>query len=82
MEAGMLCTIDGEIFHMFAANTWIGDSSASFHISNNDTSLFNATKIHELVQVRLGTMHAAKKGKLYVSVHQINGAKQMHTLWP
>ena len=23
MEAGMLCTIDGETFHLFMKNTWI-----------------------------------------------------------
>ena len=35
MEAGMVCTIDGKAFHMFAKNTWIGDSGTSCHIINN-----------------------------------------------
>ena len=31
MEAGMLCTIDGEMLHLFAKNVWIGDCITSCH---------------------------------------------------
>ena len=29
LEAGMMCTIDGDTFSLFTKNTWIGDSGAS-----------------------------------------------------
>ena len=35
-EAGMICTIDSDIF-LLTKYTWIGDSGASCHITNNDT---------------------------------------------
>ena len=35
-EAGLLCTVDRETFHMFTKNTWIGDLDASCHIANDD----------------------------------------------
>ena len=36
-EAGMLSTIDENTFHLFTKKTWIGDSGALCHVTNNDT---------------------------------------------
>ena len=77
MEAGMLCTINGETFHSFTKSTWIGDSQALCNITNNDTSLYDVTKI-KLVQGCLGNMPAMKKRKQQVKVHQVNGSKKLH----
>ena len=63
-------------------NTWIGDSGASCHTTNNDTSLQDITNIDESIQVSSGIMPATKKGKLGVKVRQVNGSEQVHTLQP
>ena len=36
-QAALLCTIDGDTFHSFAKNTWIGDSC---HNMNDNSDLF------------------------------------------
>ena len=61
MEACILCTIDGEMFHSFTKNTWIGNSGASCHITNDDTGLYNVTNIKKLLKGSLGNMSIAKK---------------------
>ena len=71
-EAGMMCTIDGTSFHTFTKNTWIGDSSSSCHITNNEKGIFEVIKIDESIQGSSGTMPATKKGKLRVIVWQVN----------
>ena len=63
-EAGMMCTINGDIFFSFMKNTWIRDSGASCHITNNDTGLYDITNIDKSIQGRSGIMPAMKKGKL------------------
>ena len=50
--AGIICTIILEIFYMFMKNTWIGNSGALCHITNDDTCLYNIIKHNELVQER------------------------------
>ena len=50
MEAVMLCTFNGDTHHLFTKNTWIGDSRALCHTTNNDTNLFNIININELIQ--------------------------------
>ena len=62
-EAGMMCTIDGNTF-LFTKKTQMRDSGASCHITNNDTGLYNATNINELMQGSSSIMPATKKGKL------------------
>ena len=81
-EAGLICTIDGDTFFSFMKNTWIGDSGASCHITNNDTGLYDVMDINESIQGSSGIMPATKKGKLQVKVRQVNGTEQVHTLWP
>ena len=49
-EAGTMCMIHGEMFHMFMKNTWIGDSGTQYHIMNYDTALFDVTEINESIQ--------------------------------
>ena len=55
MEAGMLCTIDGDTFYLFMKSTWIGDSGTLLHIMNKNTSLFNIINIDESSKEALGT---------------------------
>ena len=64
MEVDILCTIDEETFLLLAKNTWIGDSCTSHHNTNNDTGLYDITKINKSVQGSLGNMFAIKKGSL------------------
>ena len=61
METGMLFAIDSETFHSFTMNMWITNSGASFHITNNDTGLYDITNINKLVQESSGNMPAAKR---------------------
>ena len=61
MEAGILCTIDGDTFYLFTKNTWIGDSRAWCHIANHNISLFNVIDINELIQESPGTCLQQKK---------------------
>ena len=67
-EAGMMCTIDGDRFYSFTKNTWIRDSGASYHITNNDTGMYDITNINESIQGNSSIMPAMKKDKLHVNV--------------
>ena len=82
LEAGMMCTIDGDTFFSFTKNTWIGDSGASCHITNNNTGLYDITDIDKSIQGSSSLIHATKKGKLRVKVWQVDGTEQVHILWP
>jgi len=44
--------------------------------------MFDVIEIQESIQGSSGTMLATKKGKLRVTVRQVNGLEQVHTLWP
>ena len=79
--AGMMCTIGSNTFHSFMKNTWSDDSSASCHITNNENGMYDIIDIDESIQGSSGIMPATKKGKLHVTVCQVNG-EQVHTLWP
>ena len=81
MEASMLFNIDGDIFYYFTKNTWIGDSGASCHITNDYTSLFDITNIYESIQGSSGSMLVTKR-KLCINIHQVDGIKLVNTLWP
>ena len=78
----MMCTINGTSFHLFMKNTWISDSGASCHITNDENGMYDVIEIDELVQGSSGIMPATKKGKLRVTVQQVNRQEQVHTLWP
>ena len=60
-ETGMMWTIDGELFFIITKNMWIEDLSASCHITNNDTGVYNNIDIDEPFQVSSGNMKAAKR---------------------
>ena len=81
-KAGMMCTIDGDTFFSFTKNTWIRDSGASCHITNDNTGLYDITDIDKSIQGSSSIIPATKKGKLQVNVCQIYGTEQVHTLWP
>ena len=68
MKAGMVFMIGRETFHMFMENTWITDSGTSCYITNDDTGLFEATEIQELIQGSLDSMLTTKKGKLGINI--------------
>ena len=81
-EAGMMCTIDGNTFHLFNKNTWIGNSCASCHMTNNESGMYDVIKIDKSIQGSSGIMPTTKKGKLCMRVCQVNGQEQVHILWP
>ena len=78
----MMCTIDGDTFYSFTRNSWIGDSGASCHITNDDTGMYDITDIDESIQGCSGIMLTTKKGKLCFIVHQVDGTEWVHMLWP
>ena len=78
----MMCTIDCETFFLFTKNTWIRDSGASCHITNDDIGLYDIMDIDESNQESSGIMPATKKGNLHVKVHQVNRIEWVHILWP
>ena len=66
MEASMVCNIDGETFYFFTKNTLIGNSGTSCHITNDDTGLFDMTKISESIQ---GSSSSMPAGKLPINIY-------------
>ena len=78
----MMCTIDGNTFFSFTKNTLIRDLGASCHITNNDNGMYDVIDIDEWIQGSFDIMPAMKKCKLRVTVRQVNGEEQVHTLWP
>ena len=81
IEAGLICTIDGEMFFSFTKNMFIGDLDTSCHITDNDSGLYDVFDISELVQCRLGSVPATKKGKLCLKVWQVDMSEKVHVLW-
>ena len=80
-EAGMMCTIDVDTFYLFTKNTWIGDSGVPCHITDNYTGLYDLIDIDEFIQGSSSIISTAKKGKLWVKVHQVNRTEWVCTLW-
>ena len=78
----MMCPIDRNTFHSFMKNTWIGDSDASCHITNDESGMYDVIDINKSIQGSSGIMPATKKGKLHITVCQVNGQEQVHTLCP
>ena len=68
----MMCTINGDNFYSFTKKTWIGDSGVLYHITNDDTSMFNITDIDESIQDSLHIMLATKKDKLHNKIWQVD----------
>ena len=66
-EAGVTCTICSDMFYSFTKNTWIRDSRASWHITNDYTSMYDITDINESIQGSSSIMPPMKKGKLHVN---------------
>ena len=62
-KAGMMCTIDGNTFFLFMKNTWIGDSGASCHITNDNKGMYEVIDMDESIQGSSSIMPAMKKGK-------------------
>ena len=81
-KTGTMCTINGDMFCSFTKITWIGDSGASCHVTNNDTGMYDIIDINELTQASSGIMPTTKKSKLCVKVQQVDENEQIHTLWP
>ena len=71
-EAGMMCTVDGNMFFSFTKNNQIGDSDVSCHITNDNTGMNDDTNINETIQGSSRIMPATKKGKLCVNVQQVD----------
>ena len=60
----------------FNENTWLADTGASCHFTNDDTGLINVQRINERVKIGNGEyMTATKKGTLVGYVVQKNGRK-------
>ncbi len=61
--------------------TWIADSGASSHITNDDTRLYDVEDVKELVKIGNGkTVYATKIGKLNVSIALQDGCRVSFTL--
>ena len=77
-----MCTIDGDSFCSFTINTWIRDSGASCHITNDNIGIYDIIIFDELIQGSSSIMSAMKMGKLHVNVCQVNRTEWVHTPWP
>ena len=77
-----MCTINGSSFHSFTNNTCIGNSFASCRITKDKNGMYDVTEIDEYIQGSSGILPAMKKGKLCMTVRQVNRQEQVHTLWP
>ena len=60
----MMCTIDGNTSFSFTKNTWIGDSGASRHSTNDDKGMYDIINIDESIQGSSNIMPYKKKSKL------------------
>ena len=66
----------------FSQRTHVRDLGASCYIINDGTGLYDITNINKSVQGSSGNMSTTKKSKLCMNVHQVDGSKKMHALWP
>ena len=76
-EAAMISYIDGETFALFMENMWISDSGTFCHITNNNTSLFQVTKISKSIQSSSGNMPATKRESftlMFIKPMVLNGS--------
>ena len=76
-EAGMMWMIEDDTFFWFMENTWIRDSGASCHITNDDTRLYSITNIDNLSKVPLVLCPLRKRGSYesrYAKLMGLNGS--------
>ena len=65
----------------FSSDTWIGDSGASCHMTNQSDGMFEIRDIDEDITIGNGKpMKATKVGKLKVEMVQKNGSTQQFTM--
>ena len=65
----------------FSSNTWIGDSGASCHMTNDDSGMFETNEIHEEITIGNGKpMIATKVGKIKVDLVQNDGSTHQFTM--
>ena len=58
----------------FTTNTWIGDTGATSHMTNNNKGLTNVQIVNERIKMGNGKfMVATKKGMLPCTIKQSNG---------
>ena len=58
----------------FTSDTWIGDTRATSHMTNNDKGLINVQVINESIKMGNGKhMTPTKKGTLPCTIKQANG---------
>ena len=69
----MKCTINGCTYPTFTKNTWIGDSGAICHITNNDSSMYDIVCINETISGVSGEVQAMKIGKIQALIKQVDG---------
>ena len=75
-KAGMICTINGDTFCLFNKNTWIGDLGVLYHITNDDTGMYDITDIDEPIQGSSGIMPIIKSASnmlTYNKLMELNG---------
>ena len=54
----------GKLLYIFTKNTWISDSRASCHVTNDGVGLYDVIIVNVPVQGSLGNMSATEKGKV------------------
>ena len=65
----------------FSGNTWIGDSGASCHMTNDDTGMFGTTEIDEIITIGNGKpMRAKKVGSVKFELVQKDGSKRQFVM--
>ena len=75
------CTVNGESFFTFTKFTWVANSGASSHMTNDDSSLKNLEIINDLFHSALGTIIAMEKRMKKVHVMQTDGSVKNMTLY-
>ena len=80
---GILKNGDGatEKRELFTANTWVADSGASCHMTNDDSDMFDVSAIDEHITIGDGKrLKATRKGKIRRMVRQKDGTTLKVTL--
>ena len=80
MEAGMLCTINDETFHLFIKNTWIGSLGDLCYMITMKQAFMTSSKSMSWYN-KVQAICLLKKGQLCMKVCQVDGSKRLHVLW-
>ena len=78
----MICTINGRTYPTFTKNTWIRDSGAMCHFTNNNSSMYDVVHIAETISGVSGEVQATKIGKIQALIKQVDGTSTQVTLYP